>query len=393
MAGRDKRIGAVAISKNLPVLGTGAIAIPELDIGASSSAGVVDIKVAAGDEVPESVVAGGLTLEVPLVGGSVGSGGQVDIGGVFDAVGAETDVIRKGRGELINAVGEVGGDGVGGQWVRLGWDLGATEPVGEVEEEVAVAVGRAGIARAVAGGKGGGVGLVGGVAIERSSGTVLNIDSGAAAASVGAEADLAGGAGGIEVVVVVENIAEKSGSVTDLVLEAVVLAVAGGGVRAAVAGGGAVLATVGVGVGDKTLLFLEEDDEDLGVDAIILGGLIDDLGSGLAGADYGAVTETFLGEADEMAVGAAFPVPSNSWVERGLLLIEGIVAIVARVFLGEEGLDLLDGHRIVVAHDGVAHDVAGAKTGSRSGAEAVHHEKSEGGDHAEEKDGAEESTG
>ena len=176
VAGRDKRIGAVTISKNLPVLGTGAITIPELDIGASSSAGVVDIKVAAGDEVTESVVAGGLTLEVPLVGGSVGSGGQVDIGGVFDAVGAETDVISEGGGELVDTVGQVGGDGVSGQWVRLGWDLSATEPVGEVEEEVAIAIGRAGVARTVAGGKGGGVGLVGGVAIERGSGTILNIN-------------------------------------------------------------------------------------------------------------------------------------------------------------------------------------------------------------------------
>ena len=204
---------------------------------------------------------------------------------------------------------------------------------------------------------------------------------------------MTGGAGGIEVVVVVENIAEESGGVADLVLEAVVLAVASIGVGAAVTGGGAVLAAMRIGVGDEALLFLEEDDEDLRVDAVILGGLIDDLGGGLAGADYGAVTEAFLGETDKVTVGATFPVPSNSWVERGLLLIEGIIAIVARVLLGEEGLDLLDGHRIVVAHDGVAHDVASVKTGSRGGAEAVHHEKSEGGDHAEEKDGAEESAG
>ena len=176
VAGGEEGIGAVVIADDLPAFGAGVVLFPELDVGTLSGIGAGEVKIAARDDMAEGVKARGFARDVPLVGGSVGSGGQVDIGGVFDAVRAETDVIREGGGELVDTVGEVGGDGVSGQWVRLGWDLSATEPVGEVEEEVAVAIGRAGVARTVAGGKGGGVGLVGGVAIERGSGTVLNIN-------------------------------------------------------------------------------------------------------------------------------------------------------------------------------------------------------------------------
>ena len=204
MAGRDKRVGAVAVSKNLPVLGTGAIAVPELDIGASSSAGVVDVKVATGDEVTEGIIAGGLTFEVPLVGGGIGGGGKVDVGRVLDAIGAEADVTSDSGSELIDAVGEVDGVSMGRERVGLGRDLGAAEPIGEVEIEITVAVGRADIAGAVAGGKSGGIRLIRRVAVEGGSGTVLDKDLGATAASVGTEADVNAsrlfGVGGVAVV-------------------------------------------------------------------------------------------------------------------------------------------------------------------------------------------------
>lgn len=364
MTGRDKRVGAVAVSKNLPVLGTGAIAVPELDIGASSSAGVVDVKVATGDEVAEGIIAGRLTFEVPLVGGGIRGGGEVDVGRVLDTIGAEADVTSDSGSELIDAVREVDGVSMGRERVGLGRDLGAAEPISEVEIEIAVAVGRADIAGAVAGGKSGGIRLIRRVAVEGGGGTVLDKDLGATATSVGAEADVnASRLFGVGGVAIVEDAAEEIGGVANLVLETVILSVAGVGIGAAVAGGGTILTAVGVGVGDKALLLLEKDNENLGVDAVILGSLIDNLSGSLARANDGAVTEAFFGETDKVAVGAALPMPSYIGIEGGLFLIEGIIAVVAGVFLGKEGLDFLYGHGVVVAHDSVAHDIAGAKSG------------------------------
>ena len=80
----------------------------------------------------------------------------------------------------------------------------AAEPVGEVEVEVAVAVGRTDIAGTIAGGESGSVGLVGSVAVEGGGGAVLNEDLRATTAGVGAEADVnTGGLFGIGSVAVV----------------------------------------------------------------------------------------------------------------------------------------------------------------------------------------------
>lgn len=187
--------------------------------------------------------------------------------------------------------------------------------------------------------------------------------------------------------------AEESGGVANLILEAVIFGVAGGGVRAAVAGGAAILTAVGVGVGDETLLLFKQDDEDLGVDLVILGGLINNLGGGLARANGGAVTEAFFRKADKVTVGAAFPMPGNARVKRRLFLVESVVMVITGVFLGEKGLDLVYGHRVIVAHHRVAHDVAGVEAGGRGGVETTHHEKSQGSNHTKEEDGTEKGAG
>ena len=187
--------------------------------------------------------------------------------------------------------------------------------------------------------------------------------------------------------------AEESGGVANLVLEAVILGVAGGGVGAAITGSAAILTAVGIGVGDETLFLLKQDDEDLGVDLVILGGLINNLGGGLARANGGAVTEAFFRKADKVTVGAAFPMPGDARVKRRLFLVESVVAVVAGVFLGEEGLDFVYGHRVVVAHHRVTHNVARIEAGGGGGTKATHHEESQGSDHTKEEDGAEKGVG
>lgn len=152
----------------------------------------------------EGIEARILTVDIPLVSVGIGSGSQFNVGMVGGAVGAKANSVRECGGKLVNAVGKIGGVNVGGEWVGLGGELGAAEPVGEVEVEVAVAVGRTDITGAVAGGKGSGVGLVGRVAVEGGGGAVLNEDLGAAAAGIGAEADInTGGLFGIGSVAVV----------------------------------------------------------------------------------------------------------------------------------------------------------------------------------------------
>ena len=101
--------------------------------------------------------------------------------------------------------------------------LGAAEPVGEEEVEVAVAVGGARVALAVASSKGGGVRLIWGVAIESSGGAVFDEDVGAATRGRRIVSDKdAGFILGVEVIAVVEGIAEEFSGAEDLVLETIV---------------------------------------------------------------------------------------------------------------------------------------------------------------------------
>ena len=173
--------------------------------------------------------------------------------------------------------------------------VGAAEPVGEVGEEVAVAVGGAGVGGvgAVGGAEGVGVGLVGGEVVEAGGGLVFDEDGGGAAAGGGAPGDIVVATGDVGVAVGVGLVhLVLTGGVIDLVEEAVEDGIAEGGVGAAVAHGGTVLkvevavcagepAVAGPGVGDEALFFLEDDDEGLGVDAAALGDAVDDFGGGL----------------------------------------------------------------------------------------------------------------
>lgn len=150
---------------------------------------------------------------------------------------------------------DFGEDFFGGEFffASVGVGRGVAEPVDEEEEEVAVAVGAAGDG-AVAGGKGGGVGLVWRVAVEGAGGEVFDIDDGAAAGGVWIVTDVVV-AEGVVGPAAVEDGAEEVGGVVELVVKAVINFVAGSGVGAAEAGGGAVLDGVRPRVGDESLLF------------------------------------------------------------------------------------------------------------------------------------------
>ena len=125
-----------------------------------------------------------------------------------------------------------------------GANLGRAEPVSKVEVEITIAIGPTTVASTITGSKSGGVGLVGSVAVEGGGGAILDVDSAAAAISVGVILDIVV-AYGIVTPPSIQHTTKQSGGVVDLVFEAVVFGIAGGGVWATVASSGAVLDRVG----------------------------------------------------------------------------------------------------------------------------------------------------
>ena len=116
---------------------------------------------------------------------------------------------------------------------------GVAEVVHEEEVEVAVAVGAAG-GGAIAGGEGGGVRLIWSVSIERGGGEVLDVNYGATTGTVWVVINIVF-AEGVVGPAAIKNRAEEPGGAFELVFEAVVFAVAWGGVGAAKASGRTVL--------------------------------------------------------------------------------------------------------------------------------------------------------
>lgn len=125
------------------------------------------------------------------------------------------------------------------------------------------------------------------------------------------------------------------------------------GIGATVTSGGAILIIVGICIRNETLFFLEKNDEDLGVNMIILGGLIDDLGGRFA-------IKGFVSHTDEMAV---FYVVVDCGVPGG----DVGTRVVAGIFGFEEGLDGGNIHGVVIAHDSIGHDIARVVIPSGSG--------------------------
>lgn len=153
-----------------------------------------------------------------------------------------------------------------------------------------------------------------------------------------------------------------------MVLKAIILRVAGGGVWAAIAHGRTVLPAVRESVANEALLFFEEDEENFRVDAAGLGGLVDNFSGSLSGADGRSLAKEFFGKADEVTVvSCARPMPTNGFVGVSLILVELAVGIFTRVFQRKECLDVRNGHASIVSHDGIADNVARVKALYRGG--------------------------
>ncbi len=61
------------------------------------------------------------------------------------------------------------------------------------------------------------------------------------------------------------------------------------------------------------------------------------------------------------------PVPFSVRITIGLFDVKAVVGVVAGVFLSEEVLDVVNGHRVVVRHDGVADDIPCFEAGRGGG--------------------------
>ena len=179
----------------------------------------------------------------------------------------------------------------------------------------------------------------------------------------------------------VQDGAEEPSGAFDLVPEAVIFGVTSGGVGTTEAGGGAELDGVGPRVGDETLFLFEKDEEDLRVDVVSLGGIVDNLGGGFGGFALseevtvvgGDEREVLVGKADEVAV---FDVIVEVWIPGGL---DG-VSVVTVPFLVEKSIDVGKRHGGVVAHGVVGDDVARAEVGEGDGLRFSREAKSEEGE-------------
>ena len=153
-----------------------------------------------------------------------------------------------------------------------------------------------------------------------------------------------------------------------MVFKAIILRVAGGGVRAAIAHGRTVLPAVRESVANEALLFFEKDEKNFRVNATSLGGFVDNFSGSLSGTDGRSLTKEFFGKTDEVTVvGCARPMPTNGFIGVSLILVELAVSIFTRVFRGKECLDIRDGHTSIVSHDSVADNVARIKALYRGG--------------------------
>ena len=243
-----------------PILITGFVDCVNLSAGSVISTSALDVEREAGGGIGDVVIARGLVVlnfKSLVVGAGFFFSENLETTRSHTFFNSTTNIngfIWVGfRDDLICAVFDgLFRFGLGlNDW--LNGKRGVAEPVDEEEEEVAIAVGAAGDG-AVAGGKGGGVGLVWRVAVERAGGEIFDINDGAAAGGVWIVADVVV-AEGVVGPAAVEDSAEEVGGVVELVVKAVINFVARSGIRAAEAGGGAVLDGVRPRVGDESLLF------------------------------------------------------------------------------------------------------------------------------------------
>ncbi len=283
-----------------------------------------------------------------------GGGGPVD-GPSLERLEAASlleaaDDVAGGRADEPPGVGGVGTghDGAAGRELR------GAEPVGVVEPEVAVAVGRAAVARPVAGVQRRLVGPVGRVVVQPRRRLVPDADHGGAAGTRDAPLDDVVAPGPVAVVRRVRGVPlVLPGRVVQLPLQAGVVRVAppGPDVRAVVAGCPVVHLGRRVAAGDEPHLLLQQHQDDPRVDAARGRDLGDDLRGALPGR-------------------ALVP---RAQVVRGLggrvhpEVLETGAAVVRRVGAGagapahQEALDGCGIHRAPVEEHVVGDDVAGVE--------------------------------
>lgn len=98
-----------------------------------------------------------------------------------------------------------------------------------------------------------------------------------------------------------------------------------------------------------------------------LGGFIDDFGSGLASANGGTISESFLRETNKVTiVRFPTPMPRKMWILFDKVKVEIIVGILTGVFTSEKVLDIGYAHTSMVRHSGVRDNIARFKTVKRS---------------------------
>lgn len=135
---------------------------------------------------------------------------------------------------------------------------------------------------------------------------------------------------------------------------------------------------IGELISDEALLFLEEDNEDLGVDTVFVSDSIDNMSGRFA-------VKSVVGHTD-VAVIANVPSVSLGAIDFG------IIASARRIFIAgvlglQEILNISLGHGIIITHDGVGHDIPGLKTGGVGVFHILSNEESESGGHKEGEDG------